>query len=142
MIEHPNHGSVVWKYLELEKKLWSSNFLEYAMTYSTILIQPIYQVFFWVCFLGFPSLYTYFGGKVDLSFTNVAWYLASTIHVFISAIFRWSEVIEHYNLGTTILVWKILTHGLAVPLIEINSKDPNHQYFKYAAGALLLQNLG
>ena len=141
MIEHPNHGSVVWKYLQLEKTLWSPNFLEYAMTYATILIQPIGHVLFWVCYLGFPTLYTYFGGTHDMSFTTLAWYIASSIQVLVSAIQRWSEVVEHYNLGTTILVWKILTHAYGIPLLDIRSRDPGHQYFKYAAGASLLQDL-
>jgi len=141
MIEHSNHGSVVWKYLELEKTLWSSNFLEYAMTYATILIQPVGHVLFWVCYLGFPTLYTYFGGTHDMSFTTLAWYIASSLQVLVSAIQRWSEVVEHYNLGTTILVWKILTHAYGVPLLDIQSSDLGHQYFKYAAGASLLQDL-
>lgn len=141
MIEHPNHGSVVWKYLELEKTLWSPNFLEYAMTYATILIQPIGHVLFWVCYLGFPTLYTYFGGIHDMTFTTLAWYIASSIQVLVSAIQRWSEVVEHYNLGTTILVWKILTHAYGIPLLDIRSRNSGHQYFKYAAGASLLQDL-
>lgn len=140
MIEHPNHGSVIWKYLELEKKLWSPHFLEYAMTYATILIQPIGHVLFWVCYLGFPTLYTYFGGTHDMTWQTLAWYGISSLQVLISAIQRWSEVIEHYHLGTTIFVWKILTHAFGVPLLDIQSSDRGHQYFKYAAGASLLQD--
>jgi hypothetical protein len=141
MIEHPNHGSVIWKYLALEKTLWPPNFIDYAMTYATILIQPIGHVLFWVCYLGFPTLYTYFGGTHDMSFTTLAWYIVSSIQVLVGAIQRWSEVVEHYNLGTTILVWKILTHAFGVPLLDIRSKDLGHQYFKYAAGASLLQDI-
>ena len=111
------------------------------MTYATILIQPIGHVLFWVCYLGFPSLYTYFGGTHDMSFTTLAWYIASSLQVLVAAIQRWSEVVEHYNLGTTILVWKILTHAFGVPLIDIRSGDTGHQYFKYAAGASLLQDV-
>ena len=76
-----------------------------------------------------------------MTFTTLAWYIASSIQVLVGAIQRWSEVIEHYNLGTTILVWKILTHAYGVPLLDIRSSDPGHQYFKYAAGASLLQDL-
>ena len=64
-----------------------------------------------------------------------------TLQVLVAAIQRWSEVVEHYNLGTTILVWKILTHAFGVPLLDIQSGDPGHQYFKYAAGASLLQDV-
>lgn len=68
-------------------------------------------------------------------------YVISSLQVFYSCILRWSETIEYYTLGTTLMVWKILTLGLRVPPLAIRSDSPQHHMFQYSAGALLLQNI-
>ena len=73
---------------------------------------------------------------------SIIFYAISSLQVLWNTFTGWSDVVEHYHLGTTLLTWKILTYGLGLPLIKINSSDPNHQYFKYAAAVSLLQNLG
>ena len=141
MIDH-DHAAVVWKYIELDKKVNPAPFMEHMSLYSNLFIQPVGHVLFWGCYFFFPVLFEYFGGKVDMSTFSILFYAASSLQVLWSAFSCWSEVIEHYHLGTTLYTWKILTHGLGLPLITINSADRNHQYFKYAAAISLLQNLG
>ena len=141
MIDH-DHAAVVWKYIELDKKVNPVPFMEHMSLYSSLFIQPVGHVLFWSCYFFFPVLFEYFGGKVDMTTFSILFYTASSLQVLWSAFSCWSEVIEHYHLGTTLYTWKILTHGLGLPLIKINSADRNHQYFKYAAAISLLQNLG
>uniref|UniRef100_A0A6C0B6Z9 Uncharacterized protein n=1 Tax=viral metagenome TaxID=1070528 RepID=A0A6C0B6Z9_9ZZZZ len=140
MIDH-DHAAVVWKYIALDKKVNPAPFMEHMSLYSNLFIQPVGHVLFWGCYFFFPVLFEYFGGKVDMSTFSILFYAASSLQVLWSAFSSWSEVIEHYHLGTTLYTWKILTHGLGLPLITINSADRNHQYFKYAAAISLLQNL-
>lgn len=141
MIDH-DHAAVVWKYIELDKKVNPVQFMEHMSLYSSLFIQPVGHVLFWGCYFFFPILFEYFGGKVDMTTFSILFYAASSLQVLWSAFSCWSEVVEHYHLGTTLYTWKILTHGLGLPLIKINSADRNHQYFKYAAAISLLQNLG
>jgi hypothetical protein len=141
MIDH-DHAAVVWKYIELDKKVNPVQFMEHMSLYSSLFIQPVGHVLFWSCYFFFPVLFQYFGGKVDMTTFSILFYTASSLQVLWSAFSCWSEVVEHYHLGTTLYTWKILTHGLGLPLIKINSADRNHQYFKYAAAISLLQNLG
>jgi hypothetical protein len=141
MIDH-DHAAVVWKYIELDKKVNPVPFMEHMSLYSSLFIQPVGHVLFWSCYFFFPVLFQYFGGKVDMTTFSILFYTASSLQVLWSAFSCWSEVVEHYHLGTTLYTWKILTHGLGLPLIKINSADRNHQYFKYAAAISLLQNLG
>lgn len=141
MIDH-DHAAVVWKYIDLDKKVNPVPFMEHMSLYSSLFIQPVGHVLFWGCYFFFPVLFEYFGGKVDMSSFSILFYAASSLQVLWSAFSCWSEVVEHYHLGTTLYTWKILTHGLGLPLITINSADRNHQYFKYAAAISLLQNLG
>jgi hypothetical protein len=137
-----DHAAVVWKYIELDKKVNPVPFMEHMSLYSSLFIQPVGHVLFWSCYFFFPVLFQYFGGKVDMTTFSILFYTASSLQVLWSAFSCWSEVVEHYHLGTTLYTWKILTHGLGLPLIKINSADRNHQYFKYAAAISLLQNLG
>ena len=141
MIDH-DHAAVVWKYIDLDKKVNPPAFMEHMSLYSNLFIQPVGHVLFWGCYFFFPVLFEYFGGKVDMTTFSILFYALSSLQVLWSAFSCWSEVIEHYHLGTTLYTWKILTHGLGLPLITINSADRNHQYFKYAAAISLLQNLG
>jgi hypothetical protein len=141
MIDHSNPGKIVWKYIELDKKIQPDGFLDRVSFYSTLVVQPAGHVLFWVCFLFFPTLYTYFGGDVNQPWYTMLFYIVSSLQVFYGSIVSWSEVVEHYNLGTTLMVWKILSHGLGLPLLEINSKNRNHQLFRYAAGARFLQSI-
>jgi len=141
MIDH-DHSAVVWKYIELDKKVNPAPFMEHMSLYSNLFIQPVGHVLFWGCYFFFPVLFEYFGGKVDMSTFSILFYAASSPQDICSALSCRSKMVEHHHLGTTHYARKILTHGLGLPLITINSADRNHQYFKYAAAISLLQNLG
>uniref|UniRef100_A0A6C0HKH5 Uncharacterized protein n=1 Tax=viral metagenome TaxID=1070528 RepID=A0A6C0HKH5_9ZZZZ len=87
-----------------------------------------------------PDVYTYFGGSYDISVFSFVLYIVNTLNVIVASVRRWFEVIEHYNLGTTIMGWRIVTNALGTEY-AIRSRDPRHRLFRYAAGASLLQNL-
>ena len=131
---------VVWKYIELDKKVNPPDFIQYAMRYSNMFIQPIAHILFWSCYFFFPDLFLYFGGSLETTWFSILLYIASSLQVVWNAIKNWSEAVEHYHLGTTLFTWKILARGLGLPLITIQSPDKNHQYFKYAAAISLLQD--
>jgi hypothetical protein len=141
MIDHPNPADVVWKYISLDKKVNPAPFIDYMTLYSNLFVQPIGHVLFWGCYFFFPVLFVYFGGTLEMTTFSILLYIVSSLQVLWNAFSCWSDVVDHYNLGTTLYTWKILTHGLGLPLIKINSADRNHQYFKYAAAISLLQNL-
>jgi hypothetical protein len=122
LTEHENHGKVVWRYLELEKK--TTSVIDKVGLVLRLIVQPIYQI-----------ISTLFYGSGTFK-------LVSLFQTLYSCITGWIEMIEFYNLGTTLMVWKILTHGLRVPLISVQSADQKHMLFKYAAGAsFLLENV-
>lgn len=141
MIDHPNPADIVWKYISLDKKVNPTPFIDYMTLYSNLFVQPIGHVLFWGCYFFFPVLFVYFGGTLEMTTFSILLYIVSSLQVLWNAFSCWSDVVDHYNLGTTLYTWKILAHGLGLPLIKINSADRNHQYFKYAAAISLLQNL-
>jgi len=138
---HPNHGNVVWRYNELRTQFSDPSFVSRALRFSGMFVQPLSHLISWVVFLCFPDIYASYGGTYDYSTLQMIFYVISSLQVFYSCILRWSETIEYYTLGTTLMVWKILTLGLRVPPITISSSSPQHHMFQYSAGALLLQNL-
>jgi hypothetical protein len=140
MTRHENHGKAVWRYIELQKKYDSPNFLDRLTTISTLIVQPFGHVLFWIMFFGFPSLYTYFGGELKLSWFQIVFYVVSSLHVFWECLSEWMCVLEYHQLSTTLMIWKLLTVCLRLPTIAIHSKDKNHQLFKWAAGMSLLFN--
>ena len=141
MIDYPNPADIVWKYISLDKKVNPAPFIDYMTLYSNLFVQPIGHVLFWGCYFFFPVLFVYFGGTLEMTTFSILLYIVSSLQVLWNAFSCWSDVVDHYNLGTTLYTWKILAHGLGLPLIKINSADKNHQYFKYAAAISLLQNL-
>lgn len=141
MIDIPNPASVVWKYIDLDKRVNPVDFMEHVTRHSNLYVQPIGHVLFWGCYFFFPALFLSLGGSVETTWFNILFYTLSSAQILWTTYSCWSEVVEHYHLGTTLLTWKILTHGMGLPVIKIQSKDPNHQYFKYAAAISLLQNL-
>lgn len=134
-------ADVVWKYIALDKKVNPPQFLEYLGVYANLLIQPVGHVLFWGCYFFFPAMFVYLGGTLETTTFSIMMYVISSLNVLWNAFKSWSDVVDHYNLGTTLFTWKILAHGMRLPLITIKSADPNHQYFKYAAAISLLQNL-
>lgn len=140
MTEHYNHGSVIWKYSELKKKYDSPHFLDRLGVISNLIVQPIGHIIFWVTFLGFPSIYAYFGGELGLSWFKLLLYIVSSLQVLWSCYEGWNETVEYHQLSTTIMIWKLLTLRLRVPTITIHSTNNEHQLFKWSAGALFLFN--
>lgn len=140
MTEHENHGRVVWRYTELNKKYNSPNFLDRMSIVSNLVIQPIGHVIFWITFFGFPSVYTYFGGELNLPWYRLLFYILSSLQIIWSCYGGWNEVIEYHQLSTTLMIWKLLTLCLRVPTITIYSKNTEHQLFKWSAGASFLFN--
>jgi hypothetical protein len=142
LIDYDDHSKIVWRFIELEKKINPPQFLERLTLASNLFVQPIGHILFWGCYLFLPAMFVYFGGKVEMTTLSILMYAISTIQVVYSTFTNWSDIVEHYNLGTILYTWKILTHGMGLPLIKIHSDEPSHQYFKYAAAISLLQNLG
>ena len=137
-----NHGSVVWKYLDLDNRVQPKNLLEHAGLHAALWVQPLLHFLFWITWLLVPHVYIYFGGSYDISTFSFVLYIVNTLNVIISSVRRWFEVVEHYNLGTTIMGWRIVTNAMGTEY-AIRSRDPRHRLFRYAAGArLLVQNLG
>jgi hypothetical protein len=138
MTESKNHGKVIQRYIELSKKINSPYFLERLSHTLTLIVQPILHFIFWTCFCFFPEVYTYLGGNLNVSFLQFSFYIFSSLRVLWECIHGWLEVIEYHGLAMTIMIWKLLTIRLNVPIISVSSKDKNHQLFKWAAGASLL----
>ena len=62
MIDHPNHADVVWKYMDIDKRIRPVQFIDHLSVYANLFIQPIGHVLFWGCYFFFPALFVYFGG--------------------------------------------------------------------------------
>lgn len=122
-------SDIVWRYIELQDKLESPSFLNRLGVYSNLLFQPIWNVIFWACYLAGLE---WVG---EISNMKLVLYLVTTLQVIWTSIKSWCDVLEYYNLGTTILVWKILCKDFHY---VIRSKDPRHQLFRYAAGAFIM----
>jgi hypothetical protein len=132
-------SKVIWDYINLDNKLSPSNVLERVSLYSTLFVQPIWNILYWITWLLVPWLFEYMGGSYDTDLLRSAMTLANTAHVAYSSVMKWGDVLRHYNLGTTILGWRLQT--LRVPKIHVRSRDPRHQYFKYLAAATPLTPL-
>lgn len=142
VIHHPNHGSVVWKFIDLDNKVQPKNLLEHAGFQAALWFQPVLHFLFWITWLLLPDVYAYFGGSYDISTFSFILYIVNTLNVIVGSVRRWFEVVEHYNLGTTIMGWRIVTNATMRTDYAIRSRDPRHRLFRYAAGArLLLDNL-
>ena len=122
-------SSAIWEYIELDNKLSPSNIFERVSLYSTLFIQPVWNILYWITWLLVPSLFQYLGGSYDADIFRSAMAILNTVHVAYSSFCKWGDVLRHYTLGTLILGWKLRT--LNVPKIRIQSSDPRHQYFKY-----------
>lgn len=138
---HSNHGKVVQRYIELSKKIESHNFLDRLSLLSSLIVQPVGHLVFWVTFLFFPAIHVYFGGDLNSSMFRKIFYIISTLQVLWACYCSWNEVIEHQNLSTTLMIWKLLTIRLGVPMITIKSKDKNHQLYTWSAGAHFLSTV-
>lgn len=142
MTHHLNHGKVVSRYNELYDQFSTADIFAKLSRFSAMLVQPMVHLIFWVVYLCLPLTYAYFGGTYeDTTQMKMFFYILSSAQVFIACIMRWSETIEFYTLGTTLMVWKILTMGLRIPRLAIQSKSSKDHMFQYSAGALLLHNL-
>lgn len=140
MTEHENHGKVIWRFIELDKKYNSLHFLGRLQMMFNLCIQPLVHVVFWVAFTGFPTLYAYFGGNLHPGWIQMCLYTLSSLQVFWSSCVDWLEMFEYQQLSTTISIWKLLTLYFKAPVIAIQSRNPGHQLFKWAAGASFLFN--
>lgn len=122
----------VWRYLELEEKLDSPDFLSRLSLVADLVLQPLGHVLFWVCFMAFPALLTRFGYSETPTKLRFGMYIVSSLQVFARCIKSWSEMIEFYNLGTLFLVTHI-RHCRTPFQYTIKSGRPSHQLFRYAA---------
>jgi hypothetical protein len=122
-------SDTIWDYIALDTKLYPTNFFGRVSLYSTLFIQPIWNILYWITWLLVPSLFQYLGGNYDADIFRTAMTILNTVHVAYSSISKWSDVVRHYNLGTVIYGMKLRT--LKMPKIQIRSADPRHQYFKY-----------
>lgn len=139
MIEDTNHGKAVHRYIELSKKLESPHFLDRLSVTSALWVQPIGHVIFWILFLFFPDIYTYLGGQKDPSMLTVGMYIVSGLRVIWTCLVTWCECLELSSLSMKIMIWKLMTIRMNVsPKIEIRSKDPYHQLYRWSSGASLL----
>ena len=124
-------SKIIWEYIDLDNKLSPSNFLERVSLYSSLFIQPIWNFLYWVTWLLVPWAFEYHGGSYDIDIFRLALTLINTLHTGYTSFTKWRDCLRHYNLGTTLLGWRLQT--LRVPKIHIHSKDVRHQFFKYAA---------
>ena len=122
----------VWRYLELETKFDPPDFLSRLQLFADLLVQPMSHVLFWVCFLAFPKVLTYFRYKENPSKFTLFLYVLSTLHIFWGCLNSWSNMIEFYHLGTHFLVQHI-KYARSRPYFVVNSRQKSHQLFKYAA---------
>lgn len=141
VVNNPNHGRVIMKYLDLDNKVQPKGFIEFMGFHSALWVQPLLHFLFWITWMLVPHWYVYFGGSYDISIFSFILYILNTFNVIVQSVRRGFEVVEHYNLGTTIMGWRIVTNALGTEY-TIRSNDPRHRLFRYAAGArLLLENL-
>ena len=141
VVNSPNHGNVVWKYIALDNRVQPKGLIEFLGFHAALWVQPLLHIFFWITWMLVPHWYVYFGGSYDISTFSVILYIFNTLNVIVQSVRRGFEVVEHYNLGTTIMGWRIVTNALGTEY-AIRSGDPRHRLFRYAAGArLLLENL-
>jgi hypothetical protein len=130
-------ADLVWEYIRLDNKLAPANFIERLSLYSALVVHPLWNILYWFTWLFFPGIFVYLGGSYEIDSVKFMFILLNAGHVVYSAFTKWSEVLQHYNLGTTLLGWRLRT--LRIPKIHIRSNDVRHQYFKYAA-AITLQS--
>jgi hypothetical protein len=138
MTEHENHGKVVWRHHELHKKYACGNLLQKIQLVVQLILQPLGHLLFWIVFIGFPNVYTYFGGTLHVQMSTLLMYVVSSLQVAWGCFTGWKEVAEYQQLSTTLMIWKLLTLRLQVPTITIHSSETQHQNFKWSAGASLL----
>lgn len=125
-------SNLIWEYIRLDNTLSPSNFLERVSLYSSLYVQPVWSVLYWISWLLVPSLFVYLGGSYgEQDMIKTAMTIANTLHVGYSAFHRWKDMLRHYELGTTIMGWKLQT--LRSPKIRIQSADPRHQFFAHLA---------
>jgi hypothetical protein len=122
----------VWRYIELEKKWNTPNFLSRLQIWAELIIQPLGHILFWICLFAAPSLLTYFGFVDTPTNLKMAMYGFNTIQVLIAMFKGWINVIEYYHLGTLFLCERI-KHSRSKINYIIKSSDPSHQLFRYAA---------
>jgi len=134
-----SESKIIWDYIELDNKLSPSNFLERVSLYSTLFVQPVWNILYWITWLLVPSLFEYLGGNYNADIFRTAMTILNTVHVAYSSTLKWGDVLRHYNLGTVILGWRLRT--LKIPKIHVKSSDPRHQYFKYAAAESMTKQL-
>jgi hypothetical protein len=123
-------SKIIWEYIDLDNKLSPSNFLERVSLYSSLFIQPVWNILYWITWLLVPWAFEYLGGSYEMDIFRMAMTIANTLHTGYTSFTKWKDCIHHYNLGTTMLGWRLQT--LRVPKIHIRSRDPRHQFFKYA----------
>lgn len=122
----------VWKYIELEKRWNSSDFLSRLQVWSELIIQPIGHILFWICLIAAPSLLSYFGYTEEPTNLKMAMYAFNTFQTLIAMFKGWSNVIEYYHLGTLFLCERI-KYAKSNFKYVINSSNQSHQLFRYAA---------
>jgi hypothetical protein len=127
----------VWRYIELEKRLNSPDFLSRLKLWSELIIQPIGHIIFWVCLFSAPALLSYFGFTEEPTTFKMLMYAFNTFQVLTAMFKGWSNMIEYYHLGTHFLCQRIKYAKTKINYV-INSSTPSHQLFKYAALDLLL----
>ena len=129
------NSGIVWDFIRLDDKLSPTNFMERLSLYSALVVHPLWNILYWFTWLFLPSVFTYFGGSYEMDSFKFIFILLNAGHVVHSAITKWMDVLQHYNLGTTLLGWRLRT--LRIPKIHIRSNDIRHQHFKYAAAMTL-----
>ena len=122
----------IWRYLELEKKLDSSSFFSRLMLIAELIVHPIGHVLFWVSFLWFPGVLSYFGYAEEPSFLKIALYIFSSGQAILAMARGWSKMIEFYHLGTLFLVTHIKHCRTPNPFV-IRSSTKSHQLFRYSS---------
>lgn len=122
----------IWRYIELEKKLDSSDFLSRLKVFAELIIQPLGHILFWIFLCTAPFFLTYFGFTEEITTLKMCMYAFNTFQVFISMFKGWSNVLEYYHLGTFFLCERI-KHSKSKFNYIINSSTPSHQLFKYVA---------
>jgi hypothetical protein len=131
----------VWKYIELEKKLDSPDFLSRLKVFSDLIFQPFSHLIFWVCLFTFPAILIKFGYSESPTKMKLLFYVISSLQVVYHMFNGWIKMIEYYNLGTFFLIEHI-KYARTPFYYKINSSTPSHQLFRYAAqSSLLLKNV-
>lgn len=140
-MNNQNHGRVIWKYIDLDNRVQPKGVLDFIGFHASLWIQPLLHFLFWITWMLVPHWYIYFGGSYDISTFSIILYIVNTLNVLVQSVRRGFDIVEHYNLGTTIMGWRIVTNAMGTEY-NIRSQDPRHRLFRYAAGArLLLENL-